>query len=56
MSQRFESESSPPIRTRQGRGGVLRTLPDGHRYCAHEIGKLRVVQAGYRMAEFFNGQ
>ena len=35
--------------------GVIIKLPDGYRAAAHEIGKLRVVQAGYRMAEFLKG-
>ena len=30
-------------------------LPDGYRTGAHEIGKLRVVQGGYRTAEFLKG-
>lgn len=30
-------------------------LPDGYRDRAHELGKLRVVQGGYRTAEFFRG-
>ncbi len=36
-------------------GGPLVQLPDGYRDRAHEIGKLRVVQGGYRTAEFFKG-
>jgi hypothetical protein len=32
--------------------GVFVQLPDGYRDSAHEIGKLRVVQGGYRTAEF----
>ena len=30
-------------------------VPEDYRARAHEIGKLRVVQGGYRMAEFFRG-
>ena len=37
-------------------GGPIVKLPDGYRARAHEIGKLRVVQGGYRTAEFFQGQ
>jgi hypothetical protein len=33
--------------------GPLVKLPDSYRAHAHEIGKLRVVQGGYRTAEFF---
>jgi hypothetical protein len=33
---------------------VLVQLPDGYRQRAHEIGKLRVVQCGYRLAVYFS--
>jgi hypothetical protein len=33
--------------------GPVVQLPAGYRDRAHEIGKLRVVQGGYRTAEFF---
>lgn len=36
-------------------GAVQVQLPDGYRDRAHEIGKLRVVQGGYRTAEFLKG-
>ena len=36
--------------------GLLVQLPDGYRDRAHEIGKLRVVQGGYRTAEFFRNE
>jgi hypothetical protein len=35
--------------------GVFVRLPDDYRDRAHEIGKPRVVQSGYRTAAFFNG-
>jgi hypothetical protein len=35
--------------------GVSIQLPDGYRARAHEIGRQRVVQGGYRTAEFFKG-
>ncbi|MGA2258659.1 MAG: hypothetical protein ABSG53_28670 [Thermoguttaceae bacterium] len=35
--------------------GLLVELPQGYRDRAHEIGKLRVVQGGCRVAEFFKG-
>jgi hypothetical protein len=35
--------------------GPVVKLPDGYRAGAHEIGNLRVVQGGYRTAEFFKG-
>ena len=50
------SRSWPPIRSRNASdGGPLVQLPDGYRDRANEIGKLRVVQGGYRTAEFFKG-
>ncbi len=36
--------------------GLLVQLPGGYRDRAHEIGKLRVVQGGYRTAEFFRNE
>ena len=33
--------------------GLVVQLPDGYRDRAHEIGRLRVVQGGWRVAEFF---
>jgi hypothetical protein len=35
--------------------GLLIKLPDDYCARAHELGKLRVVQGGYRTAEFFRG-
>lgn len=35
--------------------GPLVQLPDGYRERAHETGKLRVVEAGYRLAVLFSG-
>ena len=35
---------------------VVVQLPDGYRARAHELGKLRVVQGGYRTAEFLKTQ
>ena len=37
------------------RGIAREALPDDYRARAHEIGKLRVVQGGYRTAEFLKG-
>jgi hypothetical protein len=39
----------------ESRPGVSIKLPDGYRAQAHEIGKLRVVQGGYRTAVFLQG-
>ena len=54
MSPKSASRSWLPI----GPGTLTRpacALPDGYRDRAHEIGKLRVVQGGWRVAEFFEG-
>ena len=45
------SDQNPPV---QKPLGPLVQLPEGYRERAHEIGKLRVVEAGYRLAALFS--
>ena len=51
MPPKSESESSLPIRTRRSWARRFRTTARRIPGRAHEIGKLRVVQGGYRTAE-----
>ena len=56
MTPQSATKSSPMIGTSCTlTGGVFVRLPDDYLDRAHEIGKLRVVQGGYRTAEFLKG-